>query len=126
MCHHVSWPLARDHIKTKRYSYARIDRMAAYTLLSWTQETLQEAHRCGPLYARVLAFNQTGRLWLRDYQGDLPIVTKWGKFIKSASGTQKEMALSDIMATDVQALTMATASERKGGTDFFHSPIYIE
>ncbi len=126
MCHHVSWPLARDHIKTKRYSYARIDRMAAYTLLSWTQETLQKAHRCGPLYARVLAFNQTGRLWLRDYQGDLPIVTKWGKFIKSASGTQKDMALSDIMATDVQALTMATVSERKGGADFFHSSIYIE
>ena len=47
-------------LKLKRYTYARLRRMAAYTALHITKSILQEAHMLGPQYARLLAFNRKG------------------------------------------------------------------
>ena len=61
----TNWIDALEEIKTKRYTYARLRRMAAYTALHITKSILQEAHMLGPQYARLLAFNQRGRTWLK-------------------------------------------------------------
>lgn len=120
-----TWNACREELKSKRYTYARIDRMASYTVLNWQKNLLSAAHCSGPGYARILAFNTTGRNWLKHYTGSLPLVTKWGPFVKGLHGLEKEMAQADIDATNIQALCFTSSQERYGDTDFTTSPLFI-
>ncbi|MBS5751798.1 MAG: nucleotidyltransferase family protein, partial [Veillonella parvula] len=55
-----TWNLAMEHIKSKRYTYARLQRMGAYLALGIQKDVLQNAMQEGPQYARLLAFNDRG------------------------------------------------------------------
>lgn len=63
-------------IKTKRYTYPRLQRLLVYTLLNWKKDddTNQE-------YVRVLGFNKRGRLYLKQVKNNLsiPLVAKVNK-----------------------------------------------
>ena len=120
-----TWAQAREQIKSKRYSYARLDRMAANTVLGITKGLYQEGQKQGPNYARLLAFNQRGRNWLRSYRGTLPIIQKWAPFFKKASGFTKASLRLDQKATDIQALAMAHTNHHRGGLDYTMPPIYL-
>ena len=62
----ASWEQARESLKSKRYTYARLDRIATYSLFRRTKEIFQECHQQGPTYGRLLAFNDRGRQYLKE------------------------------------------------------------
>ncbi|KOY71173.1 nucleotidyltransferase [Apilactobacillus kunkeei] len=63
-------------VKSKRYTYARLQRLFVYTLLNWrkSDDLSQE-------YVRVLGFNKSGRAYLNDIkkQIEMPVITKINK-----------------------------------------------
>ncbi|CAI2591052.1 tRNA(Met) cytidine acetate ligase [Apilactobacillus kunkeei] len=69
-------------VKSKRYTYARLQRLFVYTLLNWrkSDDLSQE-------YVRVLGFNKSGRAYLNDIkkQIEIPVITKINKEL---SGTE--------------------------------------
>lgn len=123
---HVNWTHALDEIKTKRYTYARLRRMAAYTTLQITKPILQEAHILGPQYARLLAFNQHGRRWLKNNTPSIPLIQKWAKATSMVSDFGKQLLAIDTKATDLQTYSFKSAHMRTGHEDFRYSPQYIE
>lgn len=122
----VSWTHALEEIKTKRYTYARLRRMAAYTALQITKPILQEAHILGPQYARLLAFNQRGRTWLKHNTPSIPLIQKWAKAATMVSDFGRRMMEIDTKATDLQAYSFKSPMARTGHEDFRYSPQYIE
>lgn len=123
---HVNWTHALEEIKTKRYTYARLRRMAAYTTLQITKPILQEAHILGPQYARLLAFNQRGRIWLKNNTPSIPLIQKWAKAPSMVSDFGKQLLAIDTKATDLQTYSFKSAHMRTGHEDFRYSPQYIE
>ena len=123
---HVNWTHALEGIKTKRYTYARLRRMAAYTTLQITKPILQEAHILGPQYARLLAFNQRGRRWLKNNTPSIPLIQKWAKATSMVSDFGKQLLAIDTKATDLQTYSFKSAHMRTGHEDFRYSPQYIE
>ena len=123
---HVNWTHALEEIKTKRYTYARLHRMAAYTTLQITKPILQEAHILGPQYARLLAFNQRGRIWLKNNTPSIPLIQKWAKAPSIVSNFGKQLLIIDTKATDLQTYSFKSTLMRTGHEDFRYSPQYIE
>ena len=78
-----SWESAIEQIKSKRYTYARLQRMSAYLTLGITKDLINIAMQDGPQYARLLAFNDRGRQWLRT-EHDIPLIQKWLKHLLSS------------------------------------------
>ena len=122
----ISWQAARETIKSKRYAYARLNRMAAYTLLGITKSLVQEAQAQGPLYARLLAFNHRGRTWLKESHPTIPLIKKWAPFYKRAHGFTKASLRLDALATDLQTLCFHSKAKRAGGQDYIYSPQFIK
>ena len=123
---HVNWTHALDEIKTKRYTYARLRRMVAYTALQITKPILQESHILGPQYARLLAFNQRGRTWLKNNTPSIPLIQKWAKAPSMVSDFGKQLLAIDTKATDLQTYSFKSTHMRTGHEDFRYSPQYIE
>ena len=119
-----TWSEGRRFLKSKRYSYARLDRMATYTVLGLTKECLTAATESGPLYARLLGCSDAGRDWLRYNDASIPIIQKWAPFVKSSEGLTKRLAVADTLATDIQRMTFVSPSARRGKTDFTSSPLF--
>ena len=122
----TNWAHALEEIKTKRYTYARLRRMAAYTALQITKPILQEAHMLGPQYARLLAFNQRSRTWLKHNTPSIPLIQKWAKASTMLSDFGRQMMEIDTKATDLQAYSFKIPMARTGHEDFRYSPQYIE
>ena len=65
-----------EKVKTKRYTYNKIQRMLVHILCSFTKE---EAKKCKAIeYIRILGFNDKGRLYLNKIKKniDIPIISK--------------------------------------------------
>ena len=120
-----SWSDVKENIKTKRYTYARIQRMAAYGALHITKELQRHAHIEGPQYARLLAFNNRGRQWLKTATLSIPLIQKWAKAPSIVSSLGKDLLRLDELATDLQAYTFKSESYRTGRIDYTYSPQYI-
>lgn len=130
--HNTNWDGALASIKTKRYTYARLQRMAAYTALGITKTILKQAHAEGPQYGRLLAFNTRGREWLKQhkqYSKDnpqaFPIINKWAQPPTNLSPLGNMMMHIDQKATDLQVFSFANKEKRQGAQDFIYSPQYI-
>lgn len=120
-----SWTAATEEIKSKRYTYARLQRMGAYLTLGITKDILQNAMEEGPQYARLLAFNNRGRQWLRN-EYKIPIIQKWAKATNKLSTLGQTMHHIDTLATDIQALCFHNESNRIGHKDYTYTPQYIK
>ena len=120
-----SWTAATEEIKSKRYTYARLQRMGAYLTLGITKDILQNAMEAGPQYARLLAFNNRGRQWLRN-EYKIPIIQKWAKATNKLSTLGQSMHHIDTLATDMQALCFHNESNRIGHKDYTYTPQYIK
>ena len=120
-----SWTAATEEIKSKRYTYARLQRMGAYLTLGITKDILQNAMEGGPQYARLLAFNDRGRQWLRN-EYEIPIIQKWAKATNKLSTLGQTMHHIDTLATDIQALCFHNESNRIGHKDYTYTPQYIK
>ena len=121
----TSWTTATEEIKSKRYTYARLQRMGAYLTLGITKDVLQNAMEEGPQYARLLAFNDRGRQWLRN-EYEIPLIQKWAKAPNELSALGQTMHHIDTLATDIQALCFHNESNRIGHRDYTYTPQYIK
>lgn len=120
-----TWREAREMLKSKRYSYARLQRMACYTVLAISQHLQDMAHQHGPSYARLLGFTEKARPWLQQKNFTIPMVQKWAPFLKETQGLAKDLAILDMRATDIQQLCMEAPQARQGGLDYTFTPWYI-
>ena len=121
-----SWEQARESLKSKRYTYARLDRIAAYSLFRRTQEMFQECHQQGPTYARLLAFNDRGRQYLKEKRASTPIVQKWAPFCQHATGITKVLYEQDQLASRLWRLTVDNPRYRDSHYDYTTSPVYVQ
>lgn len=119
-----TWNLAMEHIKSKRYTYARLQRMGAYLTLGIQKDLLQRAMQEAPQYARLLAFNDRGRRWLRN-TFEIPLIQKWAKAPNELNTLGQTMHQIDTLATDVQALCFHNEVKRMGHMDYTYTPQYI-
>ena len=73
-----TWNELINNIKTKRYTYNKINRMLIHILTSLTKKEAQEIKID---YIKVLGFNQKGQKYLNKIKKDLPIpiITKYKK-----------------------------------------------
>lgn len=122
---HTSWSLVLNAIKTKRYTFARLQRMAAYGALGITKELMLKAHQEGPQYARLLAFNNKGRQWLKEKAYDAPLIQKWAPARTQISAFGQTLMKIDEKSTDLQAYTFTNEQLRAGNKDYTYSPQYI-
>lgn len=94
-------------VKTKRYTQTRIQRILIFALLGITKKDVQNAKKTVP-YARVLGFNQKGKLLLSGIAQNNPkmeVVTSVKRFLDhNTNKIYKRMLEIDIFATDVYTL----------------------
>lgn len=120
-----TWNLSMEHIKSKRYTYARLQRMGAYLTLGIQKDLLQSAIQEAPQYARLLAFNDRGRQWLRN-DFEIPLIQKWAKAPNELNTLGQTMHQIDTLATDIQALCLHNEVKRMGHMDYTYTPQYIK
>ena len=120
-----TWEAAINQIKSKRYTYARLQRMGAYLTLGITKNLINVAMDEGPQYARLLAFNDRGRQWLRN-EYDIPLIQKWAKAPTQLNNIGQTMHHIDTLATDIQALCFYNEAKRIGHMDYTYTPQYIK
>ncbi|MBR4157627.1 MAG: nucleotidyltransferase family protein [Oscillospiraceae bacterium] len=107
---------------TKRYPMARLRRMTMAAALG-----LRAGMADGtPPYARVLAFNETGRELLhRIGESDhIPVLTRPVSIREQDDAAQKVFALG-AAAEDLYALGYRAREERTGGADWRQSPVFV-
>lgn len=131
-----TWDSLVKTVKSKRYSYARLQRMAAYVLLHLKANLRREAHVTGPTYARLLAFNDKGRQWLKatEKARTIPIITKWASFRKHperfVGDTNRPLVAQsiaiDARASSIQRLCFINPAYRNGDSYLLNSPRYIK
>ena len=122
----ASWEQARESLKSKRYTYARLDRIATYSLFRRTKEMFQKCHQQGPTYGRLLAFNNRGRQYLKEKHASIPIVQKWAPFCQQATGITKVLCEQDQLASRLWRLTIDNPRYRDSHYDYTTSPIYVQ
>ncbi|MBP2635448.1 MAG: hypothetical protein H6Q72_1355 [Firmicutes bacterium] len=120
-------------IKSKRYTLTRLQRIVIYALLGITKSKLAQFDELGPLYARILAFNDNGRKLVKEIsqQAAIPAITKTAQYLTSYQQRHnkltflQDMLSYDITATDTYVLGSPSTQWKMGGQDFQTSPIYI-
>lgn len=108
--------------KTKRYAMSRIRRLYLCAALG----VKDGAAEASPGYARVLAFNETGRELLHELRGgELPIVTKpaQGRALTGAAGDCFALTAA---AHELFSLAYLSENERRGSEDWRTSPVFVQ
>lgn len=122
----ASWEQARESLKSKRYTYARLDRIATYSLFHRTKEMFQECYQQGPTYGRLLAFNDRGRHYLKEKRASIPVVQKWAPFCQQATGITKVLCEQDQLASRLWRLAVDNPRYRDSHYDYTTSTIYVQ
>lgn len=104
-------------VKTKRYTLARIRRIAYLSLLKITKQSVPYL----PQYVRVLALNERGKEILSACKKTSPIKA-YTKFAQLEAAFPN-LLQSEILATDL--LNLTTHTPTKGGDDYLVSPILL-
>ncbi|MDL2281002.1 nucleotidyltransferase [Selenomonadales bacterium OttesenSCG-928-I06] len=121
-------------LKSKRYLQTRLQRILMHILLNTTKDEIAVFDETGPLYARVLAFNDKGRHALKAIKDntDFPILVKPSEILDTKERVLKDlppfknMLKIDTLATDIYCLGFSNKDLRYGGQDYLRSPIYIK
>ena len=117
-----------DSLKSKRYPRTRLTRQLLHYLLSTPDTLLQRIDRDGPPYARVLAFNDTGRRLLHRCrkQASVPLITRVAPYASRVPSLLTACLQQDIKATECYDLLNNMAGITTGGRDFTTSPLYYK
>ena len=94
-------------VKSKRYTYTRLNRFLIHLLLGIKRRDLQEFRDSGPQYVRPLAWTATGEQLIKTIasKSPLPIITRPSKFLKSAPRSLAATMLGyDITATKIHSI----------------------
>ncbi|MCM3637974.1 nucleotidyltransferase [Sporosarcina luteola] len=106
-----------DTVKSKRYTWTRIQRMLTHILTGFTK--IRQAEMEKPTYLRLLGMTNEGRTYLngRKKELSLPLISKVASF------SDPSLAM-DITASDIYALALGKGtSASKIGLDYQTSPI---
>jgi len=117
-----------ESVKTKRYTYTRIQRILMHLLLDLPgEDLLRYNQKGGPKYLRVLAFNDRGRLLLKKMKKEstLPIITNL-KHYQPESPLEKSMLEYDLRATDLFTLAMTSPGLKTHNLEYKKRPHYIK
>jgi len=111
-------------LKTKRYTYTRLQRLLIHAYLNFTQDLSTEE----PEYLRVLGFNTQGKELLRLIKkySQLPVITKFAQGYREVSEQGRKILDLEIVATNLYNLAFSNPEYRLGQQDFYRSPIIIE
>lgn len=117
-----------DNVKTKRYTYTRIQRTLMHLLLNLPREDLLRYNQSGgPKYLRVLAFNDRGRSLLKQMKkrSTLPVITNL-KHYRPESPLEKSMLEYDLRGTDLFTLGMTSPTVKTYNMEYKKRPHYVE
>ncbi len=108
-------------VKCKRYTWARLSRIMAQTMLGITKD--MASRNPLPDYARLLGYREDARplLALIREQAQIPIVHRAAKF----APTKSEAFLLDLWATDLWSLGLQNQTLRTGRMDMTNKPVCI-
>ncbi len=109
-------------VKTKRYPYARLRRMALWGYLGITP---QDKPKTAP-YLRVLSANERGRTLLSQMRttATVPVITKPADVSKLSPQAQTLFHL-EAKATDLYTLAYPDLAQATGGQEWRQSPVMI-
>jgi hypothetical protein len=108
-----------NKIKTKRYTYTRIQRILFKTLFN-----IQHAYKAyEPRYVRFLGFNQKGMQLINQIKeaSPLDVITNLRNF-EPKDSIARDMIALDIKATNIYQL-FSTPQHKRGGQDYLKKPI---
>jgi predicted nucleotidyltransferase len=96
-----------SRLKTKRYTWTRLQRMALHILTNTTKEEMNKT-AAGPAYIRLLGMNRIGQDFLntRKKSLNLPLISKL------SSANREDISL-DIKASEVYSLGLSSSESRK-------------
>ncbi len=117
-----------ENVKTKRYTYTRIQRILMHLLLNLSKEDLLSYNQSGgPKYLRVLAFNDRGRSLLKRMkkQSTLPIITNL-KHYQPENPLEKSMLEYDLRGTDLFTLGMTDPDINTYHLEYKKRPHYVK
>ena len=105
-------------IKTKRYTWTRIQRILSYILLGYTRDMAHAFVTNGPLYIRVLGLSAKGRASLKKIkkQASVPVITRTSPFLGRGDNIAQMLAF-DIRATDIYTLLYPGKTITRQGID---------
>ena len=117
-----TYPKMLSAIKSKRYLTSRLRRIGAALLLSDSVPSPFTATHPAR-YARLLALRKSESALLRLSR--LPVVTSFAKALRTLSPEARSDLLLDARATDIAAWCRQNEESRKGGADYYVSPIIL-
>lgn len=93
-------------LKTKRYTWTRLQRICVHILTNTKKEEMQTYSK--PAYIRLLGTTANGRLYLKEKKKQflLPIISKLSSF-------EKEKIVLDVRASQIYALGVPVAAQQK-------------
>lgn len=108
-------------VKSKRYTYTRIQRTLIHLLLNMTEQWSE------PQYLRVLGFNATGRKILKELKktAQLPVVIRPARQRARLSLEGQQMLALDQRATDLYYLGYPLPSLREANLDLLRQPVQV-
>jgi len=107
-----------DWVKTKRYTWTRIQRIMAHILLGYKQDMAAIFDQTGPLYIRVLGLSAKGRTLIKTIKKEavVPVITRTAPYLNQAGDTS-DMLQFDVKATDIYTLLYPSAAPALPGLD---------
>jgi len=103
-------------IKSKRYTYTRIQRILLYCLLGISKQDIYHSKDINNSYIRILGMNKNGEEILKEIikYAKLPVITSVSRFL--SNGLNNKLFLKDIQATNIY--TLGYNSNSLGNLDF--------
>lgn len=110
-------------IKSKRYTYTRVQRTLIHLLLNMTQD--MDWHE--PQYIRVLGFNSTGQKILKAMKksAQLPVIIRPARQRGLLNSQAQQMLALDIRATNIYTMGYTLPSLRKTSLDLLRMPAQV-
>lgn len=106
-----------EQVKSKRYTWTRIQRMLTHVLTGFTYEMRESMQ--APTYLRLLGMTNAGRSYLSEKKKNLPL-----PLISKAASFSDSSLQMDIRASDIYALALGKGiSASRTGLDYSISPI---
>ena len=91
-------------VKSKRYTFTRLQRIFLYGLLGITKDNMQISRDSTP-FIRVLGFNENGKKLLNKINKNVQIVTSVKKFVdKNKNDNFSKLIEKDILSTNIYTL----------------------
>jgi len=105
-----------NQIKSKRYTWTRLQRMVTHIYTGITKEQLHQSAE--PSYIRLLGMTKNGQAYLSQHKKEfhLPLISR-------VASTKDPMLLLDIRATEMYALGVELASGKQIPSDYQTPPI---